>query len=112
MTFVLLSLLATLRGIVRSRAALHVKILALRHQLQVLQRSQPQRLGHADRWLWAWMSHRWRGWRTALIIVKPETGDRLASEGFWLFWAWKSGRPTGRPVRCRNPIFHAARWYS
>jgi hypothetical protein len=63
MTSVLLALLATLRGIVRSRAALHLEILALRHQVQVLQRSQPPRLrlAHADRWLWAWMSHRLRG---------------------------------------------------
>ena len=34
MTSVLMSLLATLRGIVRSRAALHLEVLALRHQVQ------------------------------------------------------------------------------
>jgi hypothetical protein len=33
--------LAMLGGAVRSRAALHLEILALRHQLQVLQRSRP-----------------------------------------------------------------------
>jgi len=38
MTAVLISLLATLRGIVRSRAA-YLEVLAIRHQLQVLQRS-------------------------------------------------------------------------
>jgi hypothetical protein len=36
---VLISILAMLRGAVRSRAALHLEILALRHQRQVLQRS-------------------------------------------------------------------------
>ena len=41
MTSVLMSLLVTLRAVVRSRAALHLEMLALRHQLQVLQRSQP-----------------------------------------------------------------------
>ena len=83
MTPVLLSRLATLRGIIRSRAALHVEILALRHQLQVLQRSQPRRLrlGHADRWLWAWLSHTWRGWRTALVVGEARDCGRLASEG-------------------------------
>jgi hypothetical protein len=83
MTSVLISLLATLRGIVRSRAGLHVEILALRHQLQVLQRSQPPRLrvGHSDRWLWAWLSHTWRSWRTALVIVKPETVIAWHREG-------------------------------
>jgi hypothetical protein len=28
---------------------------------------------HADRWLWAWLCGVWTGWRTALVIVKPET---------------------------------------
>ena len=44
MTSVLISLLAMLRRVVRSRAALHLEILALRHQLQVLQRSRSRRL--------------------------------------------------------------------
>src|SRR5882672_10953793 len=75
MTSVLMSVLAMLRGVVRSRAALHLEILALRHQLQVLQRSRPRRLhlAKADRWFWAWLSASWSGWRTALVIVKPET---------------------------------------
>ena len=44
-------------------------------QLQVLQRTRPRglRLAKADRWLWALLSRRWAGWRTALVIVKPET---------------------------------------
>ena len=44
MMSVLMSILAMLRGAVRSRAALRLEILALRHQLQVLQRSRPRRL--------------------------------------------------------------------
>jgi hypothetical protein len=44
MISLLISLLATRRGLVRSRAALHVEVLALRHQLLVLQRSRPRRL--------------------------------------------------------------------
>ena len=64
MTSVLISLLAMLRGVVRSRAALHLEVLALRHQLHVLQRSRPRRLplANADRWLWAWLSQVWQGW--------------------------------------------------
>jgi hypothetical protein len=42
MISVLLSLLLTLRGSVRSHAALRLKVLALRHQLQVLQRTRPR----------------------------------------------------------------------
>src|SRR5580765_8149775 len=75
MMSVLISVLAALRGLIRSRAALHFEVLALRHQLQALQRSRPQRLrlARADRWLWAWLSRAWGDWRTAVVIVKPET---------------------------------------
>ena len=54
---VLVSLLLTVRTCVRSRAALHLEILALRHQLQVLNRSRPRRLQLAqpDRLLWVWL---------------------------------------------------------
>src|SRR5215475_13426953 len=99
MTSVLIALLAMLGGVVRSRAALHLEVLALRHQLQVLQRSRPRRLrlARADRWLWAWLSRAWSGWRTALVIVKPETVVAWHRQGFHLFWMWKSRRRTGRP---------------
>lgn len=53
MTSVLLSLVLSVRTWARSRAALQLEVLALRHQLQVLQRTRPQRLRltKADRWL-------------------------------------------------------------
>ena len=44
MTSVLISVLAALRGLVRSRAAIHFEVLALRHQPLMLQRSRPRRL--------------------------------------------------------------------
>jgi hypothetical protein len=49
------SLLLTLRTWARSRAALHLEVLALWHQLQVLQRAQRRRLRLAktDRLLWS-----------------------------------------------------------
>jgi hypothetical protein len=100
MISVLVSLLPTARGLARSRAALHLEVLALRHQLQVIQRSRPRRLRlmHADRWLWAWLSGVWTGWRTALVIVKPQTVIAWHRRGFRLFWTWKSRRRTGRPT--------------
>jgi hypothetical protein len=53
----LTSLLLTLRGYVRSRAPLQLEVLALRHHLQVLERSRRQRLRltRADRLLWVWV---------------------------------------------------------
>jgi hypothetical protein len=96
---VLISFVAMLREVVRSRAALHLEVLALRHQLQVLQRSRPRRLRLAkmDRWLWVWLSRSWNGWRTSLVIVKPETVIAWHRKGFRLFWTWKSRRRSGRP---------------
>ena len=96
---VLISVLAVLRGSIRSRAALHIEVLALRHQLQVLQRSRPRRLrlARADRWLWVWLSRAWGNWRRAVVIVKPETVVAWHRQGFRLFWTWKSRRRDGRP---------------
>jgi hypothetical protein len=58
----------------KSRATLHLENLARRHQLGVLRRSvkRPQ-LSFADRLLWTWLCEVWSDWRSALIIVKPET---------------------------------------
>src|ERR1700686_31219 len=100
MMSVLVLLLLTLRTWARSRAALQLEVLALRHQLQVLQRSRPRRvrLAKADRWLWGQLSRIWTGWRTALVIVKPETVIAWHRRGFRLWWAWKSRRHMGRPT--------------
>ena len=96
---VLVSLVLALRATVRTRVALQVEILALRHQLQVLERSRPRslRLTRADRLLWVWMSRVWDGWRAAVVIVKPETVLAWHRRGFRLFWTWKSRRRVGRP---------------
>ncbi len=63
-------LLLTIRSSVRSRAVLHLEVLALRHQLQVLNRSRPQRLrlARADRLLWIWLSRAWNDWRAAVLV--------------------------------------------
>src|ERR1700704_437715 len=98
MRSVVVSLLLTIRVSLRDRAALQFEILALRHQLHVLNRSRPQRLriSSADRMLWAWLSNVWNGWRAAIVIVKPETVLAWHRRGYWLFWTWKSRRRQGR----------------
>jgi putative transposase len=100
MRSVVVSLLLTIRVSFRDRAALQLEILALRHQLHVVNRSGPPRLrlGPADRLLWAWLSSVWKGWRAAIVIVKPETVLAWHRRGFRLFWTWKSRRRLGRPV--------------
>ncbi|PYR22898.1 MAG: hypothetical protein DMF94_03040 [Acidobacteria bacterium] len=100
MMSVLVSLLLTLRTSARSRAALQLDVLALQHQLQVLQRTRPRRLPltRADRWFWVVLLRVWTEWRTALVIVKPETVIAWHRRGFRLWWAWKSRRHIGRPT--------------
>ena len=124
MLIFLVSLLATLPSILRSRAALGLENLALRHQIGVLHRSARKRpkLILLDRLLWAWLARVWSDWRSALAIVQPETVIAWHRRGFSLFWAWKirrgqPGRPTlPRDVRdlirrmCReNPTWGAPR---
>jgi hypothetical protein len=74
---------AALSSLLKSRTALQLENLALRHQIGVLQRSAKRRpqLTAADRVLWAWLCGVWRDWRSALVIVKPETVVALASQG-------------------------------
>jgi putative transposase len=77
----------------RSRVALHIEVLALRHQLAVLQRSVKRpKLTPADRLLWATLAEFWQGWRSALVIVRPETVISWHRKGYRLFWTWKSRR--------------------
>jgi len=67
---------------------MQIEILALRHELAVLQahpRKRP-RLGRADRLLWVLLSRVWAQWRSALVIVKPETVIAWQRKGFRLYW--------------------------
>jgi transposase InsO family protein len=48
--------------------------------------------------LWVWISRIWPAWRSALVIVKPETVIAWHRKGFRLFWTWKNRRHcAGRP---------------
>ena len=91
----------SLPGSFRKQAVLQAEIVALRHQLTVLQRTHSKRLmlNRADRWFWVWLFRLWSGWRSALIIVKPETVIGWHGQGFRWYWTWKirCGQP-GRPT--------------
>ncbi len=80
-------LAAAVSATFKSRAALQLENLALRHQLGVLQRSVKRpRLTSPDRLLWAWLCEIWTDWRPALVIVKPHTVIAWHWKGFRLFW--------------------------
>src|SRR2546428_7979237 len=67
MAALFVALLASLRATIRCRVELAAEILALRHQLAVLQRSTPRRprLRPIDRLLWVLLSNVWPNWRQA-----------------------------------------------
>ena len=124
MKALLSSFLFMLRSCFRTRASLQMEILAFRHQLAVLQRRTTTRasLRTADRWLWVIFSRVWAQWRTALVIVQPETVIGWHRKGFRWYWSWKSragksGRPcVGREIRelirkisRANPLWGAPR---
>ena len=75
MAALFVALLASLRATIRCRVELAAEILALRHQLAVLQRSASRRprLRPIDRPLWVLLSHVWPNWRQAVQIVTPAT---------------------------------------
>ena len=84
------------------RAVLIAENLALRQQLAILQRENPQpRLRWRDRLFWVWLSRWFFGWQSWLILVKPETVIGWHRRSFRWFWRWKSGR--GTPGRSAIP---------
>jgi hypothetical protein len=83
---ILRMILAFLRVLFASRAVLAAENLSLRQQLLVLRRSvkRPQ-LRKRDRIFWSWLSRLWIGWRSALLIIQPQTVLRWHRQGFRLY---------------------------
>ena len=103
-----------LRAMLFGSATIALENLPLRHQLVVLQRSARRpRLSRWDRILWAWLSRRWTGWRSSLVIVQPATVLAWRRQGFHLYWRRKSKRSAvGRPrldLEIRHLIHQMAR---
>jgi putative transposase len=120
----LIALVAALRSGLRSRVELQAEILALRHQLAVLQRHAPRRprLRSVDRLLWVLLSVLWPNGRQAIHIVTPDTVVRWHRRACALAWSWKSRlRQPGRPavaadlgtlirqMQAANPLWGAPR---
>jgi putative transposase len=87
---VMFDLVELFRLATKSRSALVAENLFLRQH----------RAQDSARWLMACLS-RLFDWRTALVVVKPDTLIRWHRRGFRLFWRWKS-KPVGRPALSKN----------
>ena len=88
-----------LRSLFLSSATLRIENLALRQQLAVLKhRTKRPRLRNRDRFFWVILSRIWSGWKSALVLVKPDTVVRWHRRGFKLYWRWRSRKKQGRPT--------------
>jgi transposase InsO family protein len=115
------SIVSSVARRLRSRAAVELENLALRHQLQVLRRQRPgrPRLFAIDRLLWVWLYRLWPRCLDAMVLVKPATVVQWHRQGFRLFWRWRSrsGRPSVereiraliRQMSSANPLWGAPR---
>jgi hypothetical protein len=84
----------------RNRLDLAFTIMALHHQLAVLERSGSRpHVSPADRCFWVLLSTVWSRWTTALAIVHADTVRRWTRQGVRHHLAWQSQRKRpGRPV--------------
>ena len=121
----MLALITTLSSLLgcrfRSRAALELEVVALRHQLAVLRRQQPGRpkLRSLDRLLWVWLYRVWPRCPKVMVLVKSATVVEWHRAGFRLYWRWRSraGRPRAarevrdliRQMSKANPLWGAPR---
>ena len=106
MTSLFVAFFALVTSSFRTRAALQAEILALRHQLAVLQKNAPRRLRlhRCDRLLWVVLYRLWSGWRRCLEIVEPDTVLRWHRRAFAWHWTRTAGalahaESTGLDVR-------------
>src|SRR6266540_5071484 len=95
----LVVLLRSIGSICRGHRDVAFENLALRQQVAALTRNSKRPQLHArDRLFWILLAKRWRAWRTALIIVQPDTVVRWHRKWFRLRWANRSKRSRpGRP---------------
>ena len=91
----------------KPRQRLEAEILALRHQLNILQHRAPRRLNlrWVDRALLIWLYRRFPRILDAATIVRPETVVRWHRMGYAAFWQLKSRRRSGRPRIVKDALY-------
>src|SRR5712692_4973158 len=97
----LIVLLRFIGLIARGHRSVALENLALRQQLAALTRSgKRSQLRTRDRFFWIGLANVWRDWRTALIVVQPETVVRWHRQ--WLRRRWTRRSTRARPDRPRT----------
>src|SRR6266498_5775745 len=91
-------LLGALVSTLKNRQRLFFENLALRHQIQVLNRKMKRPdLRAPDRLLWVVLSRFSAAWKSALVIVQSEKVISWHRTAFRTFWRWRSRPRAGRP---------------
>jgi hypothetical protein len=107
----------------RGHQELVLENLALRQQLQALRRTGARpRLGWPDRLFWIVLAKTWQRWRTALVLVQPDTVVRWHREWLRRRWTRRAAQTgVGRPrtdvavrtlvgqMAAANPLWRAPR---
>jgi putative transposase len=108
---ILFDLIEGIGLVFRPRRSLEAEVLFLRRQLALyVERGvNPRRIDAATRVILTLLS-RFFEWRSAVVVVRPETLIRWHRAGFRLLWRWKSrpGRPP-IPLELRQLIRRMAR---
>ncbi len=95
---IILSILALLRALFRTRRQLVLENAALRHQLLVLKRRVPRRhFKGADKAFWMVLLRALPSWRQVLLMASPQAILRWHRAGFVALWRRKSKHRIGRP---------------
>jgi hypothetical protein len=83
---VLSSTFSFLLSLFKSQTQLHLEVLFLRKQLEILARTSPRlRLKPSDRFLLGALTDLYDSWKEALLIVQPVTVVRWHRQSFSLF---------------------------
>src|SRR6266849_5470905 len=94
----LVVLLRTLGLLCSGHRAVALENVALRQQLRVLRRNvRRPHLRTGDRLFWGLLAKAWQDWRTALIVVRPDTVVRWHRQ--WLRRRWAQRSTGTRPGR-------------
>src|SRR3989442_2133440 len=81
----------------RGHRELVLENLALRQQLAVFHRTTRCRLRARDRLFWVALARSWQNWRTALIVVQPDTVVRWHRDWLRRRWTRRSHQPHHGP---------------
>jgi hypothetical protein len=119
----LVVLIRTLALICSGYRAVALENVALRQQLAMFRRTVARpHIRHRDRLFWILLANAWRDWRTALMVVQPDTVVRWHRQWLRRRWRHRSGqtrpgrpgtnaaiRTLGNEMGAANPLWGAPR---